>query len=408
MTSPLSESLRIVLAGVTNAGKSSLLNALFEKDIAVVSAKSGTTTDPVTRKIELFPLGPCAVTDTAGLDDTGDLSEKRIEKSMERILEADLVLLVTPSDKSVHESERELISLLKKREIPFLGVITFCPSVPSSEKAALFTETGFVSLDLESSPAVISQKINILLNLIESKSNLISKELSPVEGIVKKGDNVILVTPIDTAAPKGRLILPQQETIRDLLDKGCTALVSTVETLQSLYGNLKALPSLVITDSQAFNSVSQIIPPSQALTSFSILFARKKGDFTYFLKSLSALRNIPEDGKILIMEACSHHRQEDDIGTVKIPAILHKKFGNSITIAHSRKLDSSIKDYNLVIHCAGCTLTRKAMLTRMEEFKKYRIPVINYGLFLAWANGLLPRAIKVLPEEELNGYSFPD
>ena len=225
-----------------------------------------------------------------------------------------------------------------------------------------------------------------------------------MQGIVREGQTVILVTPIDSAAPKGRLILPQVETIRDLLDKNCSALVVKPEGLCDLYKSLNSPPDLVITDSQAFKEVAQILPKEQPLTSFSILFARKKGDISYFLKSLSALKNFPKDGTILIMEACSHHRQEDDIGTAKIPAILKTKFGNKIQIIHSRQIPTDFlqgdKKIDLVIHCGACMITRNVMQQRINSFKEAKIPVLNYGLFLAWANGLFPRAIQVLPAQE--------
>ncbi|MCR4821931.1 MAG: [FeFe] hydrogenase H-cluster maturation GTPase HydF [Treponema sp.] len=402
-STPLSERLNIVLAGLTNAGKSSLLNALFQKDIAVVSPSSGTTTDPVTRKIELGKLGPCSVTDTAGLDDQSLLGEKRLKKTFERIVQAALVLFVTANDKSLHQSEKELLEMLQKRKIPYFGVLTFQKGAVNEEKAKLFSNTGFISIDLTAPDSVIKEKIIELMKLIESRADEITKEITPLEGIVKEGDNVILVTPIDKAAPKGRLILPQVETIRDLLDRKCTALVTTVENLSELYQSLKNPPDLVITDSQAFTEVAALLPPEQKLTSFSILFARKKGDFSYFMKSLSVLDHFPEDGKVLIMEACSHHRQDDDIGTVKIPAILRKKFGEKIQIDSSRQLDEKISDYNLVIHCAACMLSRKNMLSRLETFSRSGVPVINYGLFLAWAKGLFPRAIEAIPESERAG-----
>ena len=404
LSTPNSERLSIVIAGLTNAGKSSLINAFFQKDVAIVSSQSGTTTDPVTRKIELGPLGPCSITDTAGISDTSPLGQKRLEKSRERISRADLVLFVTANNQKIQQSEKELLAFLRQKKIPFIGVITFCPegSPLPEAKSGLFQKDKFIALDLKSPEEELKGKISDLMTLIESQTDSIKKELTPVQGIVKDGSTVILVTPIDKAAPKGRLILPQVETIRDLLDRKCSALVTTTENLPALYESLKKRPDLVITDSQAFKEVAGALPPDQSLTSFSILFARKKGDFSYFLKSLSALKDFPKDGKILIMEACSHHRQDDDIGSVKIPNLLKKKFGEGITISHTKELDHSISGCNLVIHCGACMLSRKAMLDRMEIFKNEKVPVLNYGLFLAWANGLFPRATDCLPQSEIS------
>ncbi|MBR1722251.1 MAG: [Treponema sp.] len=321
-----------------------------------------------------------------------------------RISRADLVLFVTANNQKIQQSEKELLAFLRQKKIPYIGVITFCPkeSPLSDEKSGFFQKDRFIALDLKSPQEEVKLKIADLMNLIESLSDSITKELTPVQGIVKEGSTVILVTPIDKAAPKGRLILPQVETIRDLLDRKCSALVTTTENLPALYESLKKRPDLVITDSQAFKEVAEALPPDQSLTSFSILFARKKGDFSYFLKSLSALKDFPKNGKILIMEACSHHRQDDDIGSVKIPNLLKKKFGDGIIISHTKELDHSISGFNLVIHCGACMLSRKAMLDRMEIFKNEKVPVLNYGLFLAWANGLFPRATECLFQGEIS------
>lgn len=400
-STPNSESIHIVIAGNTNAGKSSLFNAFLRNDIAVVSKNAGTTTDPVSRKIELANLGPCTITDTAGLDDNTELGSERIKKSLSRIRTADLVLFATPLNQAFTDDEKSLISELTKVKLPLIAVFTFDDKKDNkihTQKEAYFKSAGCKTAYFSSKENTASH-IKTLYKLIEESAPEVTRELTPVEGLVRPGSTVLLVTPIDSAAPKGRLILPQVETLRDLLDRDCNAIVVKENTLQSALENLKNPPDLVITDSQAFAEVSKILPQEQPLTSFSILFARKKGDFEYFMQSLSALENFPDGGKVLIMEACAHHQKEDDIGTVKIPKLFKKKIcagGKAVTFEWSREIPANIKDFSLVIHCGACMITQKTMLERTSILKAKGIPVINYGLFLAWANGLLPRAIEPL------------
>lgn len=401
MTTPLSESIHIVIAGNTNAGKSSLFNAIFRTNAAVVSSAPGTTTDPVTRKIELSNLGPCSITDTAGLDDTTQLGSERIKKSHSRITTADLVLFATPSNINLAENEKTLLSELAKSKIPIISVFTFDDKKDSEilkQKEEFFKNAGY-KFTYFSATENTAESVSKIYKLIEETESKITRELTPVEGIVRPGSTVILVTPIDSAAPKGRLILPQIETLRDLLDRDCNAIVVKENVLQHALENLKNPPDLVITDSQAFSQVAKILPPNQPLTSFSILFARKKGDFKYFMNSLSILENFPDGGKVLIMEACAHHQKDDDIGTVKIPNIFKKKIctgGKAVSFEWSREIPENIKDFSLVIHCGACMITQKTMIERINLLKQEEIPVINYGLFLAWANGLFPRAIEPL------------
>lgn len=392
-STPLSESIHIVLAGVTNAGKSSLMNALFDKDVAVVSAVAGTTTDPVTRKIELDKIGPCSITDTAGLGDTGDIGNLRIQKTTERLETADIVLFVSPSDKPVTAEERELLAYLSQKKMPYIGVLTFADKTADDTKKNFFPPERTVTIDNTSHPDT-----KPLLLKIESLEKEIDRELTPLEGIVKPKQLVVLVTPIDLSAPKGRLILPQVETLRDALDRDCAAVVVKESELTDTYKLLARRPDIVITDSQAFGAVKNDIPQDQLLTSFSILFARKKGDISYYIRSLGALAHFPKDGKVLVMEACAHHQLEDDIGTIKIPNLFHKLVSKDAVFSHSRGMPQNPKDYDLIIHCAGCMLTRRAIEAETAVFKEANVPELNYGLFLAWANGLLPRALEPFPE----------
>ncbi len=392
-TTPLAELTRIVLAGVRNAGKSSLMNNLFQKEVAIASDIPGTTTDPVTRKIELGKLGMCAVTDTAGLDDLGDLGEQRIRKSRERMEAADVILFVSPGNRALTPREEELRIWLEEKKLPWIGVITFGDQPILNEKISFFPQEKRIILDNR-----LQKSSEELVCRMEKLDKDIHREMTPVEGLVKEQDLVLLVTPIDLAAPAGRLILPQVETIRDLLDRDCAALIVKERELYPLYHSLGIKPSLVITDSQAFHKVAADIPEDQPLTSFSLLFARKKGDPELFIRSLKALQNFPENGKVLVMESCSHHRQAEDLGTVKIPRLFRQLVGSRVEFGHSRTLPEKPEDWDLIIHCGGCMTTQKAMNARLDIFREKEIPVLNYGLFLAWANGLLPRALEPFPE----------
>ena len=385
----LAELQRIVLAGVRNAGKSSLMNNLFEKEVAIASETPGTTTDPVTRKIELGKLGMCALTDTAGLDDLGELGEQRIKKSRERMQSADLILFVSPADRALCREEIELKAWLEEEKRPWLGVLTFSDRPLDAGKKDFFPGDKQIKVENTQKGSALP-----LIRKMEKLSKSLDKEMTPLEGLVKEQDLVLLVTPIDLAAPAGRLIMPQVETIRDLLDRDCAALIVKERELYHFYHNLGIKPSLVITDSQAFHKVAADIPEDQPLTSFSLLFARKKGDPALFIRSLEVLRDFPENGRVLVMESCSHHKQAEDLGTVKIPRLFRQMVGSRVEFAHSRSLPEHPEEWDLIIHCGGCMTTRKAMDSRLEIFRSRNIPVINYGLFLAWANGLLPRALE--------------
>jgi [FeFe] hydrogenase H-cluster maturation GTPase HydF len=389
----LAEMHHFVLAGVRNAGKSSLMNNLFQKEVAIASGTPGTTTDPVTRKIELGKLGLCSLTDTAGLDDRGNLGEQRIKKSRERMQNADLILFVSPADRPLCEEEKELKTWLEEQKRPWLGVLTFSDRPVFEEKEGFFPPDRQIRVDNSNPDSTLA-----LISRMEQFSQSLTREMTPVEGLVQEQDLVILVTPIDLAAPAGRLIMPQVETIRDLLDRDCATLIVKERELYHFYHKLGIRPALVITDSQAFHKVAADIPEDQPLTSFSLLFARKKGDPAWFIRSLKALQNFPEDGRVLVMEACSHHRQAEDLGTVKIPRLFRQMVSSRVEFAHSRSLPENPDEWDLIIHCGGCMTTQKAMDSRLELFRSRDIPVLNYGLFLAWANGLLPRALEPFPD----------
>lgn len=396
-SSPLADSIHIVLVGIRNAGKSSLLNTLFEKEVAIVSSQPGTTTDPVLRKMELGRLGPAAIVDTAGIDDEGELGESRVRKTLERLEGASLVLFVTPNHLAPKDPERKILCTLKRMNRPFLVVLTFCDQEAHPDKLAWLEAEGISTpLQVDNKNRKGGKEVRETLSQMADR---VTPEPSPLEGLVWEGDTVLLVVPIDSAAPKGRLILPQVETIRDALDRNCRVVIAKERDLLDAYNNLRERPRLVITDSQAFHQVASTIPVDQPLTSFSIIFARKKGELEPYLSSLPTLIRFPSGGRILILEACSHHRQPDDIGSMKIPRLLRERVRPDLFVEHARSLEGiELSRYQLVIHCAACMLTRQAMLSRLSTFRQQGVPVLNYGLFLAWANGLLPRAIEPLPE----------
>lgn len=396
MSTPLAERPKIVLFGLRNAGKSSLLNALMASEVAIVSPTPGTTTDPVTRMFELGALGPVAITDTAGLDDEGILGLQRVEKSLERLRLSDIPVLVTRADTPLTEHERRVTEELRPAKPALTVVLTHSALGLDTAKHDWARSIGTVAVE---SPE--RRGIEDLRRLLEKKGAKAEKEASPLEGLVQDGDLLVLVTPIDLAAPKGRLILPQVETIRDTLDKDCACLVVKERELFSFWPVLNKRPKLVICDSQAFAKVAADIPADQPLTSFSILFARKKGDLSVYVKGVKALGQLPADCKVLVLESCAHHQQADDIGTVKIPRLFRQLVQPRAEFHHARQLppEAELAGYHLVINCAGCMVSRNAVLDRLDVLDRLGIPVLNYGLFLAWVNGLLPRALEPFPEE---------
>ncbi|MBN2656925.1 MAG: [FeFe] hydrogenase H-cluster maturation GTPase HydF [Spirochaetales bacterium] len=393
MATALAESTRIVLIGIRNAGKSSLMNTLFEKNISIISDRPGTTTDPVTRQMELGSLGPVAVTDTAGLDDEGELGKLRVLKTLEITASSAINVFVTPQDRAPTEEEREILKelILKNSRTPLICVLTHSDLPVDREKAEFVSPVPKVKVN-----NLTGEGSEELRNLLSAQKEKLTPEISPLEGLVSEGDLAVLVAPIDLAAPKGRLIMPQVETIRDLLDKDCASLVVKDRELLSFYNNLKEKPKIVITDSQVFHKVAADIPEDQLLTSFSILFARKKGDLEEFLKGIINLKKTPEGSRILVMESCSHHRQADDIGTVKIPRLFRQLVRSNVDFDFTRTLPSEeeLEKYYMVIHCAGCMINREKMMDRLERIRNKGVHITNYGLFLGWVNGLLPRALE--------------
>ncbi len=404
-STPTSERVSIVFAGLRNSGKSSLMNRLFQRDVSIVSATPGTTTDPVVRPIELGRLGPAVVHDTAGIDDEGELGGLRVERTRAALASADIRVLVTRADLAPSPAEDGLLASLLSDGRPTLVALSFDDKPRDAAKEAWLARGGIeatVRVD-----NIAGRGAAELRERLVGLADRIDPEPGPLEDLVRENELVLLVTPIDLGAPKGRLILPQVESIRDLLDRDCAALVVKERELSLFYSMLRQRPSLVVTDSQAFSKVAADIPEDQRLTSFSILLARKKGDLATYLAGIDAIRDLPEGAKILVLEACSHHRQAEDLGTVKIPRLFRQLAPRAASFEFSRELPGpeALREYGLIITCGGCMRTRREVMGQLARIRDAGVAVTNYGIFLAWANGLLPRAVEIFPEYRLLGRS---
>lgn len=376
--------LHIGFFGKTNVGKSSLINKLANQDVSIVSEIAGTTTDTVEKSMELLPIGPVTLLDTAGLDDKTILGDKRIEKTLSVINRCDVAVIVCDY-KGLDDVEQNLINKFEELKIPYLIVMNKC----DEQKTNIGENVLYTS--------AITDK-DFVFKFKEAILKLIPEETSPkiIGDLVNPKDTVILVTPIDKEAPKGRLILPQVQTIRDLLDNNCLSYVVKESELQDALDNLKTPPALVVTDSQAFKTVSEIVPKEIPLTSFSILFARLKGDLKAFIDGSNAIENLKDGDKILILESCSHHAIEDDIGKVKIPNLIRKKTGKDLIIEHFSGHDfPDISQYALVVHCGACMTNRREVLSRILIANDLNVPITNYGVVISYCLGILPRATQI-------------
>lgn len=390
---PRSNRIHIGIFGNRNAGKSSLINAITNQDIALVSNHLGTTTDPVYKSMEINPIGPVVIIDTAGIDDYGDLGEKRIKKTKEVLNKTDIALIVFDTTTSFIE-EQKLIKELKQRNKPFILVQN---KIDESKKINVPIELSKETIILVST--ITKEGIDTLKKQIVKHTKVEEDMFQLVGDLLHPGDFVVLVTPIDKAAPKGRLILPQQQTIRDILESDCISIVTKEHELKHTLENLKQKPKLVITDSQEFLKVSADTPNDILLTSFSILFARQKGDLEELVKGAKAINHLKSGDKILISEGCTHHRQSDDIGTVKIPRWLRQYTGLDFqfeyTSGYGFKEDMS--DIKLVIHCGACMLNKTEMNARIEYVKSQNIPIVNYGVLISYVQGIFDRALDPFP-----------
>ena len=396
MKSLKSMRLHIGVFGRTNVGKSSLLNKITNQEVSIVSDIAGTTTDVVEKSMELLPVGPVTFLDTAGLDDETELSVQRIEKTMKVVNRIDVAVVVCDFN-GIGKFENDLIEKFKELKIPYLIVVNKCDLAPKSFHIDLKSDLSNIIY------TSVKKDEKIVFKFKEALVNLLPEDFvnSPkiVGDLVPAKSTVILVIPIDKEAPKGRIILPQVQTLRDLLDNNCLSYVVKESELKDALDNLKTPPALVVTDSQAFKKVSEIVPENVSLTSFSILFARLKGDLDEFVNGAKAIENLKDGDMVLILESCTHHAIEDDIGRVKIPNLLRKKTGKNLVIHNYAGHDfPDIKDYKLIIHCGACMTNRREVLSRVLIANQNNVPITNYGVVISYCLGILPRAIKIFTE----------
>lgn len=391
---PKANRLHIGIFGKRNAGKSSLLNALVNQDISIVSDVAGTTTDPVEKTMEFLPLGPVVFIDTAGVDDVGDLGGQRIEKTKKIFDRTDIAVIISDS-KGWDDYEINLFKEFETRKIPVLAVINK-QDIEKIAETKLDEIKKYVKTPLLTS---VSQNREVVYRLKEQLVSVCPDDFitppSILGDMVNPKDTVVLVIPVDKEAPKGRIILPQVQVLRDLLDNRCKAFVTQETELSQALEELKNKPKLVITDSQAFAQVSKDVPADIDLTSFSIVFARMKGDLREFFEGAKKIDSLKDNDKVLICESCSHHQIEDDIARVKIPALIRKKAGKDIEFVHhcGHDFPQNLEEYALLIHCGACMTNRREVLSRIMKCKKANLPITNYGIAIAHCLGILERAI---------------
>jgi len=387
---PSGERVHIGFFGRRNAGKSSLVNAVTGQELAVVSDVLGTTTDPVYKAMELLPLGPVEIIDTPGFDDTGALGELRVKKTRQILAKTDIAVLVADSAEGLTACDRELIGLFREKEIPY--IIAFNKS-DSAEMKELPENGISVSARDKTNIHELKERLAAMAKDTGTERRIVGDLLAP-------GSTVVLVTPVDEAAPKGRMILPQQQTLRDVLDADCMAFVTKEYQLESALSSLSSPPAMVITDSQAFGMVSRIVPEEVPLTSFSILMARYKGFLRTAVHGAAAIKSLRDGDTVLISEGCTHHRQCGDIGSVKLPKLLEKTTGKKLRIELSsgRDFPQDLSGYALVIHCGGCMLNEREMVSRRKTAEAQGVPFTNYGIALAMMNGILRRSLSVFPD----------
>ncbi len=394
-TTPRGERTHIALFGRRNVGKSSLINALTGQAISIVSEVKGTTTDPVYKAMELLPLGPVTLIDTPGLDDEGTLGAKRVQRTLEVAHKTDVALLVLEACEALAECEQVMAREILAKKTPLLVAINKCdvrqPSQEFLQEIVKVTHCAVHLISCDTGYGVEELKLALARVVPDDTA-----ERQLVSDLLQPADLVVLVTPIDDAAPKGRLILPQQQVIRDILDAGACALVTQVAALPNTLAALGTTPRLVITDSQAFKQVAEIVPLAVPLTSFSILFARYKGDLVELVKGVRTVEKLKDGDRILIAESCTHHRQSDDIGTVKIPRWLREVTGRQLVFEHAAGMTypHDLASFALVVHCGACMLNRREMHWRIHQACVAGVPVVNYGILIAYMQGILKRCLQ--------------
>ena len=403
---PSGERIHIGFFGRRNAGKSSVVNAVTGQDLAVVSEVKGTTTDPVTKSMEILPLGPVVIIDTPGFDDEGSLGELRIQRTRKILEKTDIAVLVVDTTEGFRKVDAELVGLFKEKSIPFLIALNKSDIPEDSEDHNIDEESAGLMQSIAGScsgmihvSAMTGDGINELKDRIallkpqSEEGRLVADKINP-------GDLIVLVVPIDKAAPKGRLILPQQQTIRDILDTRATAVVVQDTELADTLDKIGTKPALVITDSQVFGKVDRIVPPDVPLTSFSILMARYKGLLDDAVRGVAAINSLKDGDRVLIAEGCTHHRQCGDIGTVKIPKWLNEFTGNDLVFetASGTGYPDDLTPYALVVHCGGCMLNEREVKHRASRTTAQGVPITNYGTMIAYVHGILKRSLSIFPE----------
>ena len=408
---PSGERVRIGFFGVRNAGKSSLVNAVCGQQVALVSDVAGTTTDPVRKAMELLPLGPVDIVDTPGIDDVGELGSRRVERTRETLRTCDVAVLVTDATRALVAAERELISLFEELGLPFI-VVRNKADLLSGEGVAAGSGGASIARVVAApdagAPAAPARAevlasartgagINELKEALAHVGGSATHERRVVADLLSPGDKVVLVVPIDSSAPKGRIILPQQLVLRDVLDAHASALVCQPEELADLLAAVRDV-RLVITDSQAFEKVARIVPETTPLTSFSLLMARYKGDLHTLVEGAAALSALTDESRVLISEGCTHHRQCEDIGTVKMPAWIRGHCGANPTFefTQGRGFPDDVSGYDVVVHCGGCMLNEKEMRWRQSVAARSGTPMVNYGAAIACVHGILERSLRPL------------
>jgi len=389
-----SERPHISFFGCTNAGKSSLVNAVTNQNLAVVSDVKGTTTDPVEKSMEILPLGPVVIIDTAGVNDFSEqLGELRLEKTKRVLDKTDIAVLVVDATVGLQKEDNKLIDEFKQRKIPYLIVLNKCDLLNPPTKPSTLGEKACLNLSSKTGEGVndLREKLGHIIN--ENK-----KEKYIIRDRLKQGDIVILVIPIDESAPKGRIILPQQNVLRECLDAHATAICTQVEELNDLLKTFT--PKYVITDSQAFNKVKEIVPDNIILTSFSILMANYRGKLNELVNGTKTISELKDGDKVLISEACTHHRQCNDIGTVKLPHWIKEFTKKNINFEFTQggEFPSDLSKYKLIIHCGGCMINEQEMQSRQQKAKEQNIPMVNYGMAIAYMNGILERAMEIFKQ----------
>lgn len=391
-STPNANRKHIAVFGKTNAGKSSLINKFLGQEISIVSETEGTTTDPVQKAMELIPVGPILMIDTAGLEDKSELGEIRIKKTLDIIKRTDVAIYIFDINDIDLEKFKEIKRSFKKYNIPYIIVINKCDSVKENileELKSKFNDSIFLSSQTGEGIDLLRDK---LINILQQEE----EELPIVGDLLEYNSKVILVVPIDSEAPKGRIILPQVQCIRDCLDHGIKSYVVRDTELKSALEDIKDV-DLVITDSQAFKEVDKIVPKNINLTSFSMLFARQKGDFEEFIKGALQIKNLNKDSKILMAESCTHNVSHEDIGRVKIPKLLNNYVGAELTYDYSifHDFPEDIDKYDLIIHCGACMINRKTVVNRVNQCREKNVPITNYGIVLAYLNGILERSLSL-------------